>query len=51
METIDRSEYNSKCADAIRTLRIFMKDAEEQLKSEIPLSTLKLILEPVGEEK
>lgn len=55
METIDniskRSEYNSKCADAIRTLRIFMKDAEEQLKSDIPLSTLRLILEPIGEEK
>ena len=55
METIDniskRSEYNSKCADAVRTLKIFMKNAEEQLQSDIPLSTLRLILEPIGEEK
>jgi hypothetical protein len=53
METIDtimdRSEYNRKCADAVRTLKIFIRNAEEQLSTSLPISTLKLIIEQTEE--
>lgn len=55
METIDtimdRSEYNRKCADAVRTLKIFIRNAEEQLSTSLPISTLKLIIEQTEEKK
>ena len=53
METIetimDKSEYNRKCADAIKMLKVFIRNAEEQLNTSLPLSTLKLIVEQTEE--
>ena len=42
-------KYHARCAAAIDHLKLFMKDAENQLKTNIPLSTLELIVDTVGE--
>lgn len=47
---IDENNYNRRCADAIQTLKLFMRNAEEQLESSLPLSTLKLIVDSIGEK-
>lgn len=47
---IDENNYNKRCADAVKALKLFMRNAEEQLESSLPLSTLKLIVDSIGEE-
>lgn len=42
-------KYHARCAAAIDSLKLFMKDAKGQLKTSIPISTLELIVETVGE--
>ena len=55
MESIENimnyNEYNKRCADAIRTLRLFVANAEEQLDSTLPISTIKLVLDSINEER
>lgn len=43
-------EYEKKCADAIKMLKVFIKNAEEQLETSLPLSTLHLIVDTIEEE-
>lgn len=47
---IDENNYNKRCAEAIQTLKLFMRNAEEQLESSLPLSTLKLIVDSIGDQ-
>ena len=46
-----QSAYEKKCADAIRTLKLFIKNAEDQLESTLPISTLHLIVDSINEEE
>lgn len=43
----EEMKRNARCAKAIDSLKLFMKDAKGQLKTSIPLSTLELIVETV----
>ena len=43
----DENRYNAKCRAAIDTLKLFVEDAEQQLHTNMPLSTIKLILKGV----
>lgn len=38
------NSYDQKCAEAIRTIKLFIRNAEEQHETKIPISTLKLVL-------
>lgn len=53
METIENlratNKHNERCAMAINTLELFIKNAEEQHETKIPISTLKLILGAIKE--
>lgn len=44
-------EYNARCHAAIETLKLFIKDAKQQLKSSIDIKTLELIVETVDLKK
>lgn len=43
------SRYNERCAEAIRTLKLFIKNAEEQHETKMQISTLKLVLGSIEE--
>lgn len=43
------NEYNKRCADAIKTLKLFVKDAEQQHETRIQISTIKLIFGSIEE--
>lgn len=43
------NKYNERCAEAIRTIKLFMRNAEEQHETKIPISTLKLVLGSIEE--
>ena len=47
----DEFAYNQRCARAIESLKLFMADAKNQLKSNIDLSTLELIISTVDGPK
>lgn len=50
MESIMQvNKYNERCAEAVRTLKLFIRNAEEQHETRMPLSTLKLVLNAVEE--
>lgn len=53
MNTMDNimalNKYNERCAEAIRTLRLFIRNAEEQHETKIPISTLNLVLNSIKE--
>ena len=51
MYTIEKEtdKHNEKCAEAIRTLKLFIRNAEEQHETKIPISTLKLVLGSIEE--
>jgi len=48
MNTIDvlleMNRHNESCAEAIRTLELFIVNAEQQHEASIPISTLKMVL-------
>lgn len=48
METIESmmnaNKYNEKCAEKIRTLKLFIRDAEQKHETKLQISTLKLVL-------
>ena len=46
---IDHNNYNEKCAEAIRTLKLFIRNAEEQHETKIPITTLNLIIGAIEE--
>lgn len=46
---LEQLKYQIRCTEAIDHLKLVMKDAEKQLKTNIPLSTLELIVDTVGE--
>lgn len=54
METIESminaNRYNEKCAEAIRTLKLFIRDAEEKHETKVQISTLKLVLGAIEQE-
>lgn len=54
METIESmmnaNRYNEKCAEAIRTLKLFIRDAEEKHETKVQISTLKLVLGSIDAE-
>ena len=41
--------YQTKCAEAIDHLKLFMEDAKNKLNTSIDISTLELIVNTVGE--
>jgi len=43
------NRHNARCAEALRTLELFIADAEQQHETKIPINTLKLILDSVVE--
>lgn len=45
------SIYNARCAAAIDSLKLFMKDAKNKAQSSLELSTLELIVETIGEKE
>ena len=55
MYTIERetaqNKHSERCAEAIRTLKLFIRNAEEQHETKIPISTLKLVLGSIEEER
>ena len=54
METMENimiaNKYNERCAEAIRTLKLFIRNAEEQHETKVPISTLKLVLGAIDQE-
>lgn len=49
-EMMEDNERNKRCAAAMDTLKLFMEDAKQQLKSSIPLNTLELIVASIDKE-
>lgn len=47
--TMAVNRHNERCAEAIRTLELFIANAEMQHETKIPLSTLKLVINTVAE--
>lgn len=45
------NRYNERCAEAIRTLKLFIKNAEEQHETKMQISTLKLVLGSIEEDR
>lgn len=43
-------EYNARCKAAINVIKMFVKDAERQLKSSIDIKTLQLVFETLDKE-
>lgn len=54
METLDEytksNEHNKRCAEAVRTLKLFIRDAEEKHETKVQISTLKLVLGAIDAE-
>lgn len=42
--------YNARCKAAINVIKMFVKDAERQLKSSIDIKTLQLVFETLDKE-
>jgi hypothetical protein len=49
MDYLKINRHNERCAEALRTLELFIANAEQQHETKIPISTLKLILDSVVE--
>lgn len=47
--TMALNKHNERCAEAIRTLELFIANAEMQHETKIPINTLKLVLGSIGE--
>ena len=47
---IEMNRHNESYAKGIRTLELFIADAEQKHEASIPISTLKLILGVIEEE-
>lgn len=45
------NRHNARCAEALRTLELFIADAEQQHETKIPISTLKLVLGSINEQE
>ena len=41
---IEMNRHYESCAETIRTLKLFIADAEQKHESSIPISTLKMVL-------
>lgn len=51
MDYLKINRHNERCAEAIRTLELFIADAEQQHETRIPISTLKLVLGSINEQE
>lgn len=49
MDYLKINRHNERCAEALRTLELFIANAEQQHETKIPINTLKLILDSVVE--